>query len=116
VHRAKCPNVRDLQNTPERFIQVEWDRSTHATYHIEVFVQALDRLRLLQDVTVKVAESGVNILSSATTTHKDGIVDMRYLFETGEMGNLDALLSALRGVEGVFVARRMLPGENLKKK
>jgi len=116
VHRAKCPNVRELQNTPERFIKVEWDRSTHATYHIEVFVQALDRLRLLQDVTVKVAESGVNILSSATTTHKDGIVDMRYLFETGEMGNLDALLSALRGVEGVFVARRMLPGENLKKK
>jgi len=116
VHRAKCPNVKDLQNTPERFIKVEWDRSTHATYHIEVFVQALDRLRLLQDVTVKVAESGVNILSSATTTHKDGIVDMRYLFETGEMGNLDALLSSLRGVEGVFVARRMLPGENLKKK
>jgi len=116
VHRATCPNVGDLQNDPERFIKVEWDRSSHATYHIEVFVQALDRLRLLQDVTMKVAESGVNILSSATTTHKDGIVDMRYLFETGEMGNLDALLSSLRGVEGVFVARRMLPGENAKKK
>ncbi|MCL2526443.1 MAG: bifunctional (p)ppGpp synthetase/guanosine-3',5'-bis(diphosphate) 3'-pyrophosphohydrolase [Coriobacteriia bacterium] len=116
VHRATCPNVKDLLNDPERFISVEWDRDTRATYHIEVFVQALDRLRLLQDVTMKVAESGVNILSSATTTHKDGIVDMRYLFETGEMGNLDALLNSLRGVEGVFVARRMLPGENVKKK
>ncbi|MCL2403078.1 MAG: bifunctional (p)ppGpp synthetase/guanosine-3',5'-bis(diphosphate) 3'-pyrophosphohydrolase [Coriobacteriia bacterium] len=116
VHRASCPNVRDLQHTPERFIKVEWDRDAHATYHIEVFVQALDRLRLLQDVTMKVAESGVNILSSATTTHKDGIVDMRFLFETGEMASLDALLSSLRGVEGVFAARRMLPGENLKKK
>jgi GTP pyrophosphokinase len=108
--------VGDLQTTPERFIPVQWDKSQHATYHIEVFVQALDRLRLLQDVTMKIAESGVNILSSATTTHKDGIVDMRFLFETGEMSNLDALLSSLRGVEGVFVARRMLPGENLKKK
>jgi len=116
VHRASCPNVKDLQKDPERFIKVEWNRDSHATYHIEVFIQALDRLRLLQDVTMKVAESGVNILSSATTTHKDGIVDMRFLFETGEMASLDALLSSLRGVEGVFVARRMLPGESLKKK
>jgi len=116
VHRSTCPNVKDLQKDPERFIKVEWNRDSHATYHIEVFIQALDRLRLLQDVTMKVAESGVNILSSATTTHKDGIVDMRFLFETGEMANLDALLSSLRGVEGVFVARRMLPGENIKKK
>ena len=116
VHRANCPNVGDLQHTPERFLKVEWDRDAHATYHIEVFIQALDRLRLLQDVTMKVAESGVNILSSATTTHKDGIVDMRFLFETGEMANLDVLLSSLRGVEGVFAARRMLPGEGLKKR
>ncbi|MCL2379689.1 MAG: bifunctional (p)ppGpp synthetase/guanosine-3',5'-bis(diphosphate) 3'-pyrophosphohydrolase [Coriobacteriia bacterium] len=116
VHRESCPNVGDLSDTPERFILVEWDRSAVATYHIEVFIQALDRLRLLQDVTMRIAESGVNILSSSTTTHKDGIVDMRFLFETGEMSNLNALLSSLRGVEGVFVARRMLPGEGSKKK
>jgi GTP pyrophosphokinase len=116
VHRANCPNLKDLRETPERLIKVEWNRSAHATYHIEVFVQALDRLRLLQDVTMTIAESGVNILSSSTTTHKDGIVDMRYLFETGEMGNLDALLNSLRRVEGVFVARRMLPGEGQKRK
>ncbi|MCL2680365.1 MAG: TGS domain-containing protein, partial [Coriobacteriia bacterium] len=116
VHRASCPNVKDLADAPERFIKVEWDRTAHATYHIEVFIQALDRLRLLQDVTMRIAESGVNILSSATTAHKDGIVDMRFLFETGEMGNLEALLSSIRGVDGVFVARRMLPGEGPKKK
>jgi GTP pyrophosphokinase len=116
VHRATCPNAKALEGSPERFIKVEWDHSSHTTYHIEVFVQAVDRLRLLQDVTMRVAESGVNILSSATNTHKDGIVDMRFLFETGEMNNLDALLRSLRAVEGVFVARRMLPGEGQKKK
>jgi GTP pyrophosphokinase len=116
VHRANCPNCKDLFDTGERYIEVAWDKTSHATYHIEVFVQALDRLRLLQDVTMRVAESGVNILSSSTTTHKDGIVDMRFLFVTGEMSNLDALLKALRGVEGVFTARRMLPGEGQKKK
>jgi GTP pyrophosphokinase len=116
VHRVTCPNARELKASPERLIDVEWDQGTHSTYHVEVFLQALDRLRLLQDVTQRIAETGVNILSSSTTTHRDGIVDMRFLFETGEMRNLDGLLVSLRGVEGVFTARRMLPGESQKKK
>ena len=112
IHRANCPNCRNLrEDDGERLIEVNWDQEARATYHVEVFVQALDRLRLLQDVTMRVAESGVNILSSSTTTHKDGIVDMRFLFEIGEMGNLENLLRNLRGTEGVFEARRMLPGE-----
>ncbi|MCL2655102.1 MAG: bifunctional (p)ppGpp synthetase/guanosine-3',5'-bis(diphosphate) 3'-pyrophosphohydrolase [Coriobacteriia bacterium] len=112
IHRASCPNCRNLrEGGGERLIEVSWDQDARATYHVEVFVQALDRLRLLQDVTMRIAESGVNILSSSTTTHKDGIVDMRFLFEIGEMSNLEGLLRNLRSTEGVFEARRMLPGE-----
>ena len=62
------------------------------------------------------AESGVSILSSSTATHRDGIVDMRFLFEIGEMNRLDALLRDVRQVSGVFEARRMLPGEASQKK
>jgi GTP pyrophosphokinase len=63
-----------------------------------------------------IAESGVNILSSATSSHKDGIVDMRFLFEIGEMSRLDILVNDLRGVDGVFEARRSMPGEKTSKK
>lgn len=111
VHRRSCPNVKDLLATPERIIDVAWDESSKATYQVEIQIEALDRLRLLQDVTMAIAESGVNILASSTTTHKDGIVDMRFLFELGEMSRLDALLRDVRAVEGVFEARRTLPGE-----
>lgn len=116
VHRATCPNAANLMASAERLIEVEWDNKAKTTYHVEVFIQALDRLRLLQDVTMKIAESGVNILSSATTTQKDGIVDMRFLFEIGEMSRLDILVNDLRGIDGVFEARRALPGEQTSKK
>ncbi len=116
VHRRTCPNVGELLATPERIIDVEWDSSSKATYQVEIHVEALDRLRLLQDVTMAIAESGVNILSSSTTTHRDGIVDMRYLFEIGEMSRLDALLRDVRAVNGVFEARRMFPGEATRKR
>jgi len=111
VHRTTCPNAAELLSSPERIIEVEWDAGSKATYQVEIFVEALDRLRLLQEVTLAIAESGVNILSSATTTHRDGLVDMRFLFEIGEMSRLDALLRDVRQVEGVFEARRMAAGE-----
>lgn len=116
VHRRTCPNASELLSSPERIIEVEWDSGSKATYQVEIYIEALDRLRLLQDVTMAIAESGVNILSSSTTTHRDGLVDMRFLFEIGEMSRLDALLRDTKQVEGVFEARRMLPGEATAKR
>jgi GTP diphosphokinase / guanosine-3',5'-bis(diphosphate) 3'-diphosphatase len=116
VHRLDCPNARELLSAPERIIDVEWDLGTDTTYQVEIFIEALDRLRLLQDVTSALAESGVNIIASSTTTHRDGLVDMRFLFETGDLSRLDAVLREVRAVSGVFEARRMLPGEATQKR
>jgi GTP pyrophosphokinase len=111
VHREDCPNAQELQSTPERIINVEWDLGKDTTFQIEIFVEAMDRLRLLQDVTSALAEQGVNILASSTSTHRDGLVDMRFLFELGDLSRLDSILREMREVEGVFEARRTMPGE-----
>jgi GTP diphosphokinase / guanosine-3',5'-bis(diphosphate) 3'-diphosphatase len=116
VHRRDCPNATDLLGSPERIIDIEWDLGSDTTFQVEIFVEALDRLRLLQDVTSTLAEQGVNILASSTTTHKDGLVDMRFLFELGDLSRLDAILREMRRVEGVFEARRMLPAESGNKR
>jgi len=116
VHRLDCPNARELLSTPERIIEVDWDLGTETAFQVEIFVEAMDRLRLLQDVTSTLAESGVNILASSTTTHRDGLVDMRFLFELGDLSRLDHILRELRTSEGVFEARRMQPGEGTQKR
>jgi len=111
VHRADCPNAADLLRTPERLLEVDWDLGSETTYQVEIYVEALDRLRLLQDVTAALAEAGVNILASSTTTHRDGLVDMRFLFELSDMNRLQEVFKDVRRVNGVFEARRMLPGD-----
>ena len=116
VHRRDCPNASELLSSPERILEVEWDLGSDTTYQVEIFVEALDRLRLLQDVTSSLAESGVNILASSTSTHKDGIVEMRVLFEISDLSRLDAVLREVRGAEGVFEARRMMSGEATQKR
>jgi GTP pyrophosphokinase len=117
IHRTNCPNARALMSTPERIIEVEWasDVQSSEVYKVEVYIEAIDRLRLYQDVTVALGSSGVNILSATMTTHRDGIVDMRYLFEVSEIAHIEKVLRELRGIEGVIDARRTIPGEVARK-
>ncbi len=116
VHRADCPNAKELRQTPERLLDVEWDTGISSAFQVEVYIEALDRTRLLQDVIVALSEAGADILTSSTSSHSDGIVEMRFLFEISELGRLDQILKEVRAVDGVFEAKRMLPGDASRKK
>ena len=118
VHRETCPNAKALKGTPERIIEVEWADTIRSreVYSVEIFIEAVDRLRLYQDVTVALGSSGVNILSATMTAHKDGIVEMRYLFEVSEIAHIEKILKELKEIEGVIDARRTMSGEVARKR
>jgi GTP pyrophosphokinase len=118
VHRKNCPNAKALMEDSERIIQVDWasDVQGRDAYNVEIFIEAVDRLRLYQDVTVALGSSGVNILNATMSTHKDGIVEMRYLFEVSEIAHIEKILRELRAIDGVIDARRTMPGEAARKK
>ncbi len=111
VHRKDCPNAQDLLRTPERIIDVDWDRGSESTYQVEIMIEALDRMRLLQEVSSTLAEAGVNILSASIVTSREGISMMRFLFELGNMDQLQSVLKEVRAINGVFEADRMLPSQ-----
>jgi guanosine-3',5'-bis(diphosphate) 3'-pyrophosphohydrolase len=109
VHRLDCPNAAELLRQTERIIEVEWDIENTTTYQVEIFIEARDRTRLLNDVTAVLAEAGVNVLSANIATDKQGIASMRFLFELGNMEQLGAVLTRVRSTDGVFNADRMKP-------
>jgi len=116
VHREDCPNSRELVATsPERILEVEWDAAAKTTYQVEILIEALDRTRLLQDVSIALADAGVNVLSAAISTDRQGVAYLRFLFELGSMDQLQKVLATVRGVNGVFDARRTMP-DNSKKR
>ncbi|MBN2405504.1 MAG: bifunctional (p)ppGpp synthetase/guanosine-3',5'-bis(diphosphate) 3'-pyrophosphohydrolase, partial [Coriobacteriia bacterium] len=115
VHRKDCPNAKDLLAQAERIIDVEWDTGQASTYQVEIVIEALDRTRLLQDVSIAMADAGVNVLSAAVSTDRQGIATMRFLFELGDMEQLSKVLNTVKAVDGVFDAKRMLPEGGSKK-
>ncbi len=112
VHRADCANAAALMSGQEaRLIDVEWDRESRGSFIVSVEVKALDRTRLLADVTKVLAEHHVNILASSTHVGADQVSRMRFEFELADPALLDAIVSGLKRVDSVYDAYRMLPGK-----
>ena len=111
VHRASCPNVKELKSHPERMIDVAWDTSGATEFRVEIVVEATDRMGLLKDVTTAIGDAGGNILSAATQTSSQGVARLRFLVAISDASLLDALLATVSRVASVYDARRIMPGE-----
>jgi GTP pyrophosphokinase len=73
VHRTDCTNAESLQQQSERIIDVQWAPSPSSVFLVAIQVEALDRHRLLSDVTRVLADEKVNILSASVTTSNDRV-------------------------------------------
>ncbi|MGW6913645.1 RelA/SpoT family protein [Kitasatospora sp. NPDC054939] len=107
VHRADCVNVDALSQQPERMIDVEWAATQSSVFLVAIQVEALDRSRLLSDVTRVLSDQHVNILSAAVQTSRDRVAMSRFTFEMGDPKHLGHVLKAVRGVEGVYDVYRV---------
>ena len=111
VHRVDCANATSLaEGQHERVIDVDWDTESAGDFVALVEVKALDRPRLLQDVTATLSEHHVNIISSQSHAGGDRVAKMRFEFELGESSHLDTLLSRIRTIDSVYDAYRVVPG------
>jgi GTP diphosphokinase / guanosine-3',5'-bis(diphosphate) 3'-diphosphatase len=110
VHREGCPNADALKETDSgRMISVWWDARGRSTFEAAIQVEALDRTRLLRDVTSAIADQGLSILASSTRTGRDGIATLTFTFELADPDHLQHVLQSVRRIDSVFDAYRIVP-------
>ena len=107
VHRRSCTNAGDLLRQPERLIEVEWAPTSNTQFLVNIQVDAIDRPRLLLDITRALADAHVNIVSASATASGDHTAINRFTFEMGDLRHLTQVLKAVRAVDGVFDAYRV---------
>src|SRR6476659_7414229 len=110
VHRTDCANAAGLVNHAERVIEVEWDHDQPATFVVSVEIEALDRSRLLRDVAQVLSEYHVNILSCTSQTSTERVAKFRFDFELADPNHLESIIWAIKRVDSVYAAYRVLPG------
>jgi GTP pyrophosphokinase len=108
VHRQDCINISDLKiHQGDRMVGVKWNLSAKSTFLVNIQVEALDRARLLSDVTKALSDQHVNILSASVVTNKDQTAICKFSFEMADASHLDAVLSSVRSIEGVYDVDRI---------
>ena len=107
VHREDCGNVAGLRSEPDRIVAVDWSPSSASMFLVQIQVEALDRSRLLSDVTRVLSDNHVNILSASVATSRDRVAISKFTFEMADPKHLGHVMNAVRRVDGVFDAYRV---------
>jgi GTP pyrophosphokinase len=107
VHRRACTNAAALLSQPDRLVDVEWAPSADSVFVVSIQVEALDRHRLLSDVSRVLSDERVNILSAVVSTNRDRVAVSKFTFELAEAKHLGYLLRTIRNVEGVYDVYRI---------
>ncbi len=103
VHRRDCPNiVNEVER--ERLVEVDWG-GVEQVYPVAIEVNAWDRIGLLRDISVIIAEEGVNITDFHVADHEN-IVSLNLSLEIKSTAELASLISKVYSVGGVVNVRR----------
>ena len=75
IHRSDCPNMSDMMQTPERFIDVKWEgngqkEDAGAAYEANIRVIAYDRLGLFADISTMLSQMEIPIVSISARIDK----------------------------------------------
>lgn len=107
VHRKDCNNIVALANDAERLVDVIWQPRHNSVYLVNIQVEAIDRARLLSDVTKTLSDQHVNILSASVTTTRDRVALSKFTFEMSDPRHLGTVLQSVRQIDGVYDCYRV---------
>ncbi|GGK76327.1 RelA/SpoT family protein [Ornithinimicrobium pekingense] len=108
VHRTDCTNAEQLEvKQPERILPVAWAPTASSLFLVNLQVEALDRPRLLSDITNVLSDQHVNILSASVQTGRDRVALSKFTFEMADPSHLESVIRAVRRVSGVLDAYRV---------
>jgi GTP diphosphokinase / guanosine-3',5'-bis(diphosphate) 3'-diphosphatase len=104
VHSVNCPNVTNLLYTPDRRIDVEWDRAAEAGgYPVDLLLNVEDRKGLLAEISSKIDANITNIEAKT----RDGRLDhINMTLEIRDYKHLEKVLKSLKKVSGVLEVER----------
>ena len=106
VHRADCAAFLRLSaKAPQRVMPVEWGQAGGG-FETEVAVDAVDRKRLLKDVTNLIAQEDAHVLAIAGDVGHGAQVRLKLKLRVQDFGQLSRLLGKIEGLAGVEQARR----------
>ena len=108
VHHESCANAIQLQERQaDRMVDVSWSGRHSTAYLVHIKIEALDRSRLLTDISSVIAEQQVNLMSASAQSGTDRLATSYFSFELADPSHLQSVLAQIRRIEGVYDVYRV---------
>ena len=109
IHRTDCENLLGMSdNERERLIEAEWvdDSQQGAEFVADINVYAMDRNALLFDISRIFMEAEIPIKKIEGRVNKQGKSTVNVQFGTRSKDDLAAIISKIRGIDGIIDIER----------
>ncbi|HEY9898756.1 MAG TPA: bifunctional (p)ppGpp synthetase/guanosine-3',5'-bis(diphosphate) 3'-pyrophosphohydrolase [Pantanalinema sp.] len=113
VHSTECPNLLAVE--PERRLNVSWAGvSASASYPVEIAVEVIDRVGVLKDITIKIADIKTNIRTVKVRQARDKIVIITLIIDVLDMAHLQRVIATLSRIPDVLQAYRVAKSQKAR--
>ena len=109
VHRHNCPNIpTGGEEDQNRMIEVEWETSVDANYHVEIEITGHDRRGFLNEVLQAVSESKtvISAVSGRSDKNKMAVIHMTILIRN--VDHLQSVVEKIKRVKDVYSVQRIM--------
>ncbi len=109
VHKRDCPNVpknTDLSPEPDRWLKVYWEETNNQGFNATLAISCMDRMSMLADISVALANMHVMIHNVNTRDSKDGTFLIYMTITVNNAEHLRSIVAKLMKINGVLGIER----------
>ncbi len=114
VHKADCPNISNAYSNEEnanRFVKAEWDTpssgSYKSSYDSAIQIVVNNRMSMLAEISVALADMRVDIVSISTRNVEDTTL-INMTISCRDIGHFNSIISKIRTIKDVIRVTRVV--------
>lgn len=113
LHRKDCPNIHAyMEKEPDRLVEIEWQKASGERFQAGLKIEALDRVGLLNDISVIFSEMKTNIRSAKIHSEANKTATFDLSVEVDSLEHLNGLMTRINSLSDIILVRRTgAPGE-----
>ncbi|MGY1458252.1 RelA/SpoT family protein [Luteimonas sp. A534] len=106
VHRIECPNVAEYRKSPERWVDIGWDREVTGDYNVALRFQVENRPGVLAQVAAAVAKADSNIDAVEYLERDTNVAVIQFAIEVRDRTHLADVIRKVRRLGVVHGVQR----------
>ncbi len=110
VHRQDCNYMKTAKlEHSDRLLEMAWNEHTRAYFEVDLFIRAIDRTGLLQDLTQLLASAKINVINLLTHVNKRlDETEITLRIEVTDNSSLEKIISEIKQLTHVIQVIRQV--------